>query len=421
VNEFDSLERRLPEILTDLSAPHVPDYFDDILARSVSLRQRPSWGALERWLPMELVDRAPVAVRGVPWRMVALVALLVLGLVAAVAFVGSRRDGLPAPFGTAANGSLVYERDGDLYAADPTTGTSTLLVSGEENDFAPIWSRDGRTIAFLRAFGESRVLLMAADADGTNVRQLGGSFASFESLDWSPDGSRLAIVDEGGLSILRTDGTGGMRGISLGITVSAAMWRAPLGAELVLLGSSGNHDLALYAVRPDGTGLRTIVLHTDESDPHIQHPQRLTFQSLSLTPDGREAVFWNWEPGVEPGHCCSIHRIDLDTGKDARMDLKTAQAEIRPVLSPDGRSIVFEGQAANGDAHLFVAPLDGIGSSRVIGPGYYYGQDHEFALSPDGAKVILVLDRRTSVIDVATGDTVVVDAPGLPSWQRLAP
>ena len=51
------LQQELPDLLTDIAAPQVPDYADDLLARTAVTRQRPRWTFLERWLPMGVIAR----------------------------------------------------------------------------------------------------------------------------------------------------------------------------------------------------------------------------------------------------------------------------------------------------------------------------------------------------------------------------
>ena len=74
---FDRFEHELPELMTELAAARVPDYLDDMLRQSARTRQRPRWSALERWIPMGVIARtAPV--RQVPWRAIAVAALLIV-------------------------------------------------------------------------------------------------------------------------------------------------------------------------------------------------------------------------------------------------------------------------------------------------------------------------------------------------------
>jgi len=95
-------------------------------------------------------------------------------------------------------------------------------------DLSAAWSPDGRTIAFSRLATAQTPLeqatLYLANADGSNVRQLGASPVHGVSPAWSPDGTRLAFVSfddaddppcpisscppSGELYVVRADGSG---------------------------------------------------------------------------------------------------------------------------------------------------------------------------------------------------------------------
>jgi hypothetical protein len=95
----------------------------------------------------------------VPWRTVGLLALLALLLIAAVAFaVGSSQTRLPEPYGVAANGLVAVESGGDILLVDPVTGEQTVAIGGPTVDMAPIFSKDGTRLAFLREADGGRSL-----------------------------------------------------------------------------------------------------------------------------------------------------------------------------------------------------------------------------------------------------------------------
>src|SRR2546426_691741 len=67
-----------------------------------------------------------------------------------------------------------------------------LLVDAPTDELAPIWSPDGRSIAFVsNAKGDVDGELWAADADGSHRRRLHEGPVTF--ADWSPDGTRIAF------------------------------------------------------------------------------------------------------------------------------------------------------------------------------------------------------------------------------------
>ena len=162
-------ERQLPDILEDLYLGPSPDYRDEVLATATRTRQRPAWAIPGRWLPMAEITSRPTFIPRLPLRSI-MVALIVIALLVAlaVAFVGSRQTRLPAPFGPARNGQIVYAAGGDIFKADPVTGVTRAIVTGPEMDGNPRFSRDGTRIAFMRRVGTSddAFNLMIATSDG---------------------------------------------------------------------------------------------------------------------------------------------------------------------------------------------------------------------------------------------------------------
>ncbi len=74
----------------------------------------------------------------------------------------------------------------DLFTVRPD-GHELEHVAREPNGASPVWSPDGKRIAFLANDGD----LYLMDARGDHRRRLGGKFVD---LAWSPEGSKLAVA-----------------------------------------------------------------------------------------------------------------------------------------------------------------------------------------------------------------------------------
>ena len=158
------------------------------------------------------------------------------------ASTGCRRRSVPAR-----NGIVLSSGNGDIVQVDPASHTRTTLIGGPTFDFGPGFSRDGTRFLFLRGAPsdcgkpDCGLYLMAANADGSDVRQLTSGMPALDWADWSPDGSRIAFLtaDPSGpgrvLAVVNADGSG-LRIDTVGRPVYPAGWLPPNGDEIVIRG-----------------------------------------------------------------------------------------------------------------------------------------------------------------------------------------
>ena len=282
---FDRFEHDLPELMTELAAARVPDYLDDMLRQSARTRQRPWWGALERWIPMGVIARtAPI--RQVPWKGIALAALLILALAAALTvYVGSRQRTAPPPFGPANNGSVLITQRGDLLAVDPATGVTRALITGRDQDDGPRYAPDGRSFMFRRSTGEPGIWIAAADGSGAR-RVFDSTGYDLQTIEWSADGrSIVAMGGDPQLAevILLIDPAGGAPRTlrpqrDLG---NASM---PFGRDQLVVREDDNNQSRYSLLDPADP---TTLVPLAASAFAINEPQ--------LSPDGNRFVYATWD------------------------------------------------------------------------------------------------------------------------------
>jgi hypothetical protein len=422
-------ERELPDILVAIAAPRVPDYVDDLLALTAGTRQRRRWTFPERWLPMGVIARRPAFFPTIPWRTLIAAAVLVTLLAAALFVVGSQKR-LPPPFGPAANGSLVYGLDGDIYARSGIDGVERLVIGGATDDFAAAFSRDGTRLLWLRMIEpgtptapRDRLALFSANADGSDVRDLTGSLY-LAWWDSSPDDRQLAIGADDGLvpSLFIVDVTGKqqIRRLDMGVPmeVTGPTWR-PDGQEIIFRGVTAGSDAlhsAIFSVRPDGTGLHPLTavdgdINTDYGDPR-------------LSSDGTLLLYANREHET----LARIHLRDVSTGLDRRLEFRpTTSEQGLASFSPDGHSILFTQWDRSG-AQLMLAPVDGSTDPVAVGLRYPLVDGNPNlagGFSPDGSLILefSYQSRQMRVIDSRVGGPGVVmpwSLSDFPGWQRVA-
>ena len=96
------------------------------------------------------------------------------------------------------NGSIIFERDGDLWTVGLTTAP-LQLTSGAAVDRDPQWSSDGRHVAFVR-----NGVIHTMDAAGGAIMSTG---VTGGHPDWSPDGTRIAFDSQAGVLVMSASGS----------------------------------------------------------------------------------------------------------------------------------------------------------------------------------------------------------------------
>ena len=438
----DRFDRRLPAILDEIAQPRTPDYFDDLLGLTARTRQRPAWSLPERWLPMVDIMRQPAFARQVPWRPIAVLTFILLLLAASLAFfIGSQQQRVPAPFGLARNGLVAYAKDGDIYAADPVTGTAKAVVTGPETDLQPIFSLDGTRFAFERkAQGTSGPgSLFVARADGAALTSVTPApLADINSYAFSPDGREILVsTGPGGATtilIAKSDGSG-VQPLPVGtLTAASPAYRAPDGGEIAFVGwtarfvDSGDAGTTppsgLYAVHPDGSGLRTIV-----------EPSNVVMADPIWSPDGRQIAYTAWAADYMTGGSLARTYVVPAAGHTVRL-LRTRPAtdvEGTPIWSNDGTRLLVQGCATQPSGECTsvssVLPTDGGAAVELDVAGLPPLDSMIQSWSPDDTSILTTpLDAQGMALpgsllsDPLTGRSR--PAPwatdGGPSWQRLA-
>ena len=169
---------------------------------------------------------------------------------------------------------------------------------------SPAWSPDGRRIAFGHAYGKLKYIdnvewievgaVSIMDADGSSFRQLTQLKRPTSSEDfqpvWSPDGKRIAFQRENSTAsprgkraifVVNADGTGLRRVTPWRLDAGDHPDWSPDGRWILFRSPSFDLGGNIYAIRPDGTGLKQL---TDFA-PGVE------VLSSSYSPDGKSIVF----------------------------------------------------------------------------------------------------------------------------------
>ena len=114
----------------------------------------------------------------------------------------SSREGPYAIYAMGSNGHGQHRLSSD--SLPPASGLANIFFQAD-----PAWSADGQLVAFTST-RSGKPQLYSMHADGTGTRRLTSLAQGAARASWSPDGERIAFIEDepGNLWVMRSDGTG---------------------------------------------------------------------------------------------------------------------------------------------------------------------------------------------------------------------
>jgi dipeptidyl aminopeptidase/acylaminoacyl peptidase len=220
---------------------------------------------------------------------------------------GAYRPGAPDQivFGSDEGGAENYQ----LFLLDRQTGGVRRFTDGRHRFLDPLWSRDGRRLAYVGNARNGRdfdlyVLEMGDAAPGSarRVAELAGSWAP---LDWSADGRRLLLVEE--ISINETH----LHWMDVATGALHPLTPAARGVAAYRGGRWSPDGQAIYtATDHDGEFLRLVRLDLATGATRVLSGDiPWDVESFDLSRDGRVLAF-----SVDADGFSQLHLIDAATG-----------------------------------------------------------------------------------------------------------
>jgi serine/threonine protein kinase/tricorn protease-like protein len=329
------------------------------------------------------------------------------------------------------DGNLIYytvegkdNPRGTLYQIPVLGGTPRKVLT--RIDGPVTFSPDGKQIAFMRHdSGEGLDLLMIANVDGSQERVLAkrtgeSSWFAMDGPAWSPDGKVIALAGgyvsgeqymtvvevpvAGGPERIITsqkwtdvyrvvwmsDGKGLVTTAASDVTSGTQIWYLsyPEGQARRVTNDLNGYGTFSLGVTADNSTIVTVqedffvklwvtTLGEDAGrSRQITNGQYDGFNGIAWTPDG-QIVY-----GTKVGENSDIWRINADGTNNKRL-MDDAVADVNPVVSPDGRYIVFM-SFRSGVYNIWRMDMDG-GNLRPLTEG---GTDSSPVFSPDGQWVV---------------------------------
>jgi Tol biopolymer transport system component len=250
-------------------------------------------------------------------------------------------------------------------------GDSILqLTDNTWNDEYPVWSPDGKRIAFT-ADPEGHYDIFVMESDGSRIVRLTTSKADEKEPAWWPDGTSIVYSSE----------------IKKFIRKQLSLWRVDIETtqtERVIPGYNKGH--AIPHVSPDG---------------------------LFLTFTGKRTMGWD--------------AAMYDRGKNKVEFLDDGGKSCRARFSKDGKKLAYVSSKSDGKGDIWTMNPDGTGKMRLTERDDTY--DYFPSWSPDGKFVVFNSSRQHDhngdwalyVVDIKSGEArLLFDSPGndvFPDWR----
>jgi WD40 repeat protein len=378
--------------------------------------------------------------------------------------VDSQRDRLPPVVDPARNGLIAYSFDGDIFVGDPTSGETTVIVSGPDSHTNPIFSPDGTRIAFIRgdplwsfaptAQVDASIVVVRVDgSDERVVMPMGFSKRGVGPFAWTPDSASLVVEHDslpyttpyfdGELSLFDASGTAepllltpplptAVGAMYFNASAQVAPMFQPPAGDRILSRDSARHTLSVIDV--DGSR-RTVLIGPSEDE--------VEFGGGGVwSPDGSKIVFDGIEKASGTGPAVAPAREDFHTyviNADGS-DLRAYEYGWSTKWAPDGSSLAFERRVPDESSAVIVIidlesdaerALEATTAEKKVGSEFHnmtFNTHHTWfyegwTWTPDG-RSIMVLERpgtRPFSVDIETGQVTELpwEAHSTPSWQRV--
>jgi dipeptidyl aminopeptidase/acylaminoacyl peptidase len=284
--------------------------------------------------------------------------------------------------------TLSEERDeylSNIWIVDVSGGMSRRFTTGSRRDLEPRWSPDGSRLAFLsERTAKDKLQLYVMPADGGEPTKLTALDNGVSAITWAPDGTRLAFVSPVG-GQKEPEGEEEKRKSRPARVITSVKYRF-------------NGEGFVYDRRP-----HVFVVSLDGGSPAQITDGDFIDADPIWAPDGESIVFASARHAARDDDDGSdLWRVPAKGGTPQRLTA-TAGPVILPAFSPDGRSIAFLARAGlntyGRNVQLFTVLSDG-GQVTCLSSGLdrSCGALHVRPLwSPDGRSITVAAEDRGDI------------------------
>ena len=293
------------------------------------------------------------------------------------------------------------------------------------SDMLPVWSPDGRSLAFVRYDPASRCQIMLIAASGGNERKIADCFdGTASTYDWTPDGSgllmgletkspgerssplRLLDIASGRWSSLQYPIADGDIDIDPGYSPDGRwivfrrsislsdLWKMPAAGGKPQRLTHVKSDIRGWDWLPDGSGLIFSYIGNDAGmfryDIASGEVVHLAMDEIGMFPDiARNAPSLAFTVDQSTA---GIFRFTLPAAPGGKVDKErvfpSSRSDMLPSVSPDGRTLAFISDRGS-RLELWLGDLDKPESARPV-EGFMPVPRHIPVWSEDGSRMLVI-------------------------------
>ncbi|MBN1190588.1 MAG: PD40 domain-containing protein [Dehalococcoidales bacterium] len=255
-------------------------------------------------------------------------------------------------------GKIVFDSDEsgyyEIYSVDADGSNRKKLTDLQTESHQPVWSPNGRSIAFASEYGNNRYIFVM-NFNGSGLKPITSSYFS-DNPAWSPDGRKIAyasasFANNPAIYVIDADGSNPVRLTNNSFPEYNPVW-SPDGTKIAFERYMDNNHTDIWVMNIDGTDMRNLTNDpADDREP-------------AWSPDGTRIAFTS---NRNSNH--DIYLMDADGTNVKRLTSHPNMGK-DPCWSPDGTMLAYSGHSSSGCSGILIMTADGSNPVQVTSNSY---------------------------------------------------